>query len=441
MKPGSRVSKAKLLLVDDRPENLLAFESLLEDFDVDLLQARSGEEALKLLLHHDVALVILDVQMPGMDGYEVASLMQKGSRTRATPIIFVSATIRDMEHILRGYQSGAADFLTKPIDPVIFRNKVQVFLELERKSRELELSHMALEESLEDVRRLKEYNELLLNSIGEGIITLDSDGIISYANPAAMTLLGIDGIIVGNQIRDYLAEPEPDQLVATLLGHCMAEKTWEGHVHLHRRENNFPAELTATPFRKDGDGETAGITLVFEDITERQKREKELLRASEHDALTGLTNRRGFERILEERLQHERSRMSLLFIDLDDFKPVNDELGHQSGDLVLRELAERFARVTRDSDLVARLGGDEFCVLAHLSQREESSGVIAEKLLEAARETIPVDGREISVGASIGIAIPHFTTSAGELVEAADRAMYQAKRSGGGTWRLIHCHV
>lgn len=434
------MSKPQLLLVDDHPENLVAFESLLEDFDVDLLQARSGEEALQLLLRHEVALVILDVQMPGMDGYEVASLMQTGASTRRIPIIFVSAINRDMEHILRGYRSGAADFLTKPIEPLIFRSKVQIFLELDRKTRELEFQQMALEESLEDVRRLKEYNELLLNSIGEGIISLDADGIVSYANPAAMTLLGIDDIIVGNQIRDYLAEPEPDQLVSALLRHCLTDRPWEGQVQLKRRNQGFPAEITATPFHKDGDSEIAGITVVFEDITERQKRERELMQASERDALTGLTNRRGFERILEERLKRERHRLSLLFVDLDGFKPINDELGHQIGDQVLQELAERFRGVTRDSDLVARLGGDEFCVLAHLSQPEESSQVIAEKLLGAARETVQVNGQGVSVGASIGIAIPHLSTTPGELVQTADRAMYQAKRAGGDGYRLIHCH-
>lgn len=434
------MSRPQLLLVDDRPENLVAFESLLEDFDVDLLQARSGEEALRILLHHDVALVILDVQMPGMDGYEVASLMQKGSRTRAVPIIFVSAINRDMEHILRGYQNGAVDFLTKPVEPVIFRGKVQIFLELDRKTRDLELSHDALEESLDDVRRLQEYNEMLLSSIGEGIISLDPDGLISYANPAVQTLLRTNESLIGRQMRDYLADPDADHLVASLLQHCLTGKRWEGVVYLRRQDSSFPAELAATPFERGRDGTITGISVVFEDITERQQREQELIQASERDPLTELTNRRGFERVLEDRLHRQRHRLSLFFIDLDGFKPVNDRLGHQVGDLVLQELAQRFLQVTRDSDLVARLGGDEFCILAYLKQPEEGSVVIAEKLLAAAQTPMDINGHQISINASIGIALPHSTTTAEKLVDCADRAMYQAKRAGGAHYKLLYCH-
>lgn len=430
----------QLLLVDDRAENLVAFEHLLEDFDVSLLQARSGEEALQLLLHHDVALVILDIQMPDMDGYEVASLMRRASHTRTIPIIFVTAINRDMEHVLHGYELGAADFLTKPIEPVIFRSKVRVFLELDRKTRELAHMNQVLEQSLAELRRMQQYNALLLTSIGEGIISLDPQGVIRYANPAAHTLLAAESPLAGEPLRHCLVADDANEQVEDLLRLCLEDRRWQGIIRFRRRGGQFPAEVTATPFYQDGAGESmSGISLVFEDITERAEREEELLQASEQDPLTRLTNRAGFERELDDQLQRNRNRVIILFIDLDSFKPINDELGHHAGDEVLGELAKRFCQVTRSSDLVARIGGDEFCVVAPVSEPSRNAPAIARKLLQAARESIQLDSGAVTVGASIGVAIPGPTTTMGELVEEADKAMYRAKEAGGDDFRLAHC--
>jgi diguanylate cyclase (GGDEF)-like protein/PAS domain S-box-containing protein len=433
------VQTPRLLLVDDHPENLVAFESLLEDFEVELLQARSGDQALNLLLHHEVALVVLDIQMPEMDGYEVASLMGQTSHTRDIPVIFVTAINRDIDHMMRGYELGAVDFLTKPIEPLVFRSKVRVFLELDRKTRELEHSHQALEQSLAEVRHLKNYNETLLNSIGEGILSLDADGRIRYTNPAARTLLGTDDQAPGRHFSEFLAPGEGENRLQALFAQCEAHQRWEGVLYLCRHEQVFPAEITATPFQQNAHTAASGISLVFADITRRKEHERELIQASERDDLTGLTNRRGFERLLQERLQRERHRLSLVFIDLDGFKPTNDELGHQCGDRVLQELAGRFVEVTRESDLVARVGGDEFCVLALLGNPKADAPVIANKLLAATETTVRVEDGAARVGASLGVAVPHSHTTADELVEAADQAMYQAKRSGGDTHRLVLC--
>jgi two-component system, sensor histidine kinase and response regulator len=128
----------KCLLVDDLEENLLALSALLRaDDDVLLLTARSGQEALELLLVHDVALALLDVQMPNMDGFELAELMRGSERTRQVPIIFVTAGARDQRHLFKGYESGAVDFLYKPIEPHILRNKADVFFQLYRQKQQL----------------------------------------------------------------------------------------------------------------------------------------------------------------------------------------------------------------------------------------------------------------------------------------------------------------
>jgi signal transduction histidine kinase len=126
-----------VLLVDDTPENLVALGALLRRDGVELLQARSGKEALELLLEHDVSLALLDVQMPEMDGFELAELMRGAERTKHVPIIFVTAGARDPQRVFKGYESGAVDFLFKPIDPHILRSKVDVFLDLAAHRRDL----------------------------------------------------------------------------------------------------------------------------------------------------------------------------------------------------------------------------------------------------------------------------------------------------------------
>jgi CheY-like chemotaxis protein len=129
--------QAKILLVDDRPDNLLALSAILSSLGHDLVRAHSGEEALKAMLTDEFALVILDVQMPGMDGYATATHIKRRERTRSVPIIFLTATYADPQDAFRGYAAGAVDYITKPFDPWVLRAKVSVFVDLYLKNRQL----------------------------------------------------------------------------------------------------------------------------------------------------------------------------------------------------------------------------------------------------------------------------------------------------------------
>jgi len=142
------MTAVKCLLVDDLAENLAALRALLRDDEVELLEARSGREALELLLAHDVALVLLDVQMPEMDGFEVAELMRGSSRTRGVPIIFITAGAHDQNRVFKGYESGAVDFLHKPVDAHILRNKAGVFFELARQRAQIAAQLQEREQTL-----------------------------------------------------------------------------------------------------------------------------------------------------------------------------------------------------------------------------------------------------------------------------------------------------
>jgi len=138
--------KIKILIVDDRPENLLVLEQLLEKPGIEIVKATSGNDALALVLDHEFALVLLDVQMPDMDGFETAELMRGNSLTRQIPIIFVTAISKDQKYVFKGYDSGAVDYLFKPLEPHVLQSKVDIFLDLYKRKKELEISNRKLEE-------------------------------------------------------------------------------------------------------------------------------------------------------------------------------------------------------------------------------------------------------------------------------------------------------
>lgn len=146
--------RAKILLVDDRPENLVALEAVLGALDQTLVRANSGEEALKALLTDDFAVILLDVQMPGLDGFETAAHIKRRERTKDIPIIFLTAVSNGPHHTFRGYAAGAVDYLSKPFDPWILRAKVSVFVELHRKN-----------------QLLREQSALLAQRLSEGVGT------------------------------------------------------------------------------------------------------------------------------------------------------------------------------------------------------------------------------------------------------------------------------
>ena len=136
--------KIKILVVDDRPENLMAIEGVLERPDLSIITATSGNEALGLVLEHTFALILLDVQMPGMDGFEVAELMRGSEKSRHIPIIFLTAISKDDTHVFTGYEKGAVDYLFKPLDPLILRSKANVFVELFQQRKKLQQSNLDL---------------------------------------------------------------------------------------------------------------------------------------------------------------------------------------------------------------------------------------------------------------------------------------------------------
>jgi PAS domain S-box-containing protein len=179
---------ANVLLVDDRPENLLALEAILEPLDQNLIYAHSGEDALRQLLRHDVAVILLDVQMPELDGFETATLIKQRDRTSHIPIIFVTAISKDEEQVFRGYSAGAVDYVFKPFNPAVLRSKVSVFIELHEKNAQLrEQAELLKEQELAELRRESEERyRFLAEAQPDQIWTTQPNGELDYVNQRAL---------------------------------------------------------------------------------------------------------------------------------------------------------------------------------------------------------------------------------------------------------------
>jgi diguanylate cyclase (GGDEF)-like protein len=420
-----------LLIVDDYPENLISMRALLQRQDWLVITAASGFEALSLLLEHDVDLVLLDVQMPGMDGFEVARLMRGSQRTRLTPIIFLTANEQSQDAVIKGYASGAVDYLFKPFDPQILKPKVQALLEHQRNRRALQrLSH--------DLEVARAFNASVLDNAAEGILVVNEDGLIRFANPAMSRLLNAPvQDLQGQEFLDYLQKPHiPVWADSELLAGYQRGETLRLHDALLRTApgQQVPVALSCAPLP----AEQRAMVVTVLDMSVVRHLHQQLEFQAVTDPLTGLLNRRGFYQTVENLLlRGERSDSAwvLLYLDLDGFKRVNDSLGHDAGDRVLRWVSEQLKACLRPFDILARIGGDEFTALLDLEFTEQAAK-IAEKLIERVSICQQIDGLDIALGASIGIATyPDCGSSLDGLLRASDIAMYEAKRAGRQQYR------
>lgn len=431
-----------ILVVDDQNSNLIAMEAVFDGEPVELVKAGSGQEALKILLQRDFALVLLDVQMPVLDGFEVAEIMRSNPRTESTPIIFLTALSKEQRYIFRGYETGAVDYLFKPIDPEILRSKVRVFLELDRKNR-------SLRESLRLLQEERDNNQTLLRSLSEGLLGITQSGNVFYANPTAERMLNTSfRELIGRRLSDiFVLYGENGELADWSLTELMAscargERSARDDLFLRRDGEDVAVEISASPLQPDESSRQgmAGVVVVFRDVSSRRHNEKALTRKATMDSLTGLCNRAEFEHLLNVAVadanRHETS-LALLYIDLDRFKAINDTQGHHVGDLVLKAAADRLRECSRDVDVVARLGGDEFVVVLASNEPRRAGSLVSGKILQAFARVMDADGSKIQIGASIGIAIyPDDSTHSEDLLKCADKAMYQAKSSGRSNYRF-----
>ncbi|MFZ2491371.1 MAG: ATP-binding protein [Thermoanaerobaculia bacterium] len=260
-----------ILLVDDQPSNLLALESILVDIEgVTLVKAESGRRALKQLLDGEFAVVLLDVQMPELDGFETAALIRTRERSRDTPIIFLTALSRSETNVFRGYELGAVDYIFKPFHPDVLRSKVNVFVELFRKRRELE-------RQTQELARVNRQNQLILDAAAEGIFGIGLHAETTFVNPAAARMIGRrpDEIVRSNM--HALVHPTFPGVVTCSEESCALYATLHGRLTQEHAEDtffradgtSFPVEYLASPMR-DEESNLWGAVITFRDLTEKR---------------------------------------------------------------------------------------------------------------------------------------------------------------------------
>ncbi|MDQ2990801.1 MAG: diguanylate cyclase, partial [Pseudomonadota bacterium] len=451
-----------VLLVNDDPGALFALRAVLSDLDAEIVTASSGEQALMRLLKQDFCVILMDVKMTGIDGFETARLVRSRPRSHDTPIIFLTSHRATDIDRAKGYELGAADYLFMPVAPEVLKAKVQAFIDnaqtrqlhrqtdIERKSlsnaleRELEhvttlnqalRSEASARQHAEDIAQSAETERLIVEHAGEYVALLDSTATWLYASSSYQAEFGA-AIQPGASYLDIVHADDRERVLSVLTRTDIddAHKRLQYRV-LGRTERYFESD---TNLIRAPSGQVTQLVLVSRDITDRKEMEAYVLHQSFHDALTGLPNRLLLlDRLGQATAHRERlhAQVAVLFLDLDHFKEINDTLGHSAGDRVLQDVAERLIACVREGDTVARLGGDEFVVMLVGLQQIEDAALLAEKIIAAVSAPCQIEGSELHVRPSIGIAIfPEDGVTPDALLRNADIAMVHAKHDGGARY-------
>ena len=436
-----------LLIVDDNPVNLGVVVEYLEGAGYEVLVALDGEEALKRAAYSQPDLILLDVMMPGIHGFETCRRLRDDAGTAHIPVIFMTA-LDDVSDKVAAFQAGGVDYVSKPFQPEELLARVGIHLTLRRAQRNLAERNGALEveiaarrEAEAALRASEQSFRRLFETADDGIALLDPElGTIIDVNMRMLDLVRRSrGEMIGRRfvdmpafaaVRDWTAPGED----LHRLGLFKAEE-WT----LKRSDGSrLVVEVTATTC------EAGGRKLAqwnFRDISNRKEAEERIRYLALHDPLTGLANRSKFFDRLQLAIAAARRNggtVAALAIDLDHFKAVNDTHGHLIGDRLLEAVAGRIMSCLRDTDTAARVGGDEFVVALSGLDPEEDAEQVAARLLAAIKQPFPIDGKTLRISASVGIShYPADASDASGLVRAADTAMYRAKRCGRGAARLF----
>ncbi|MHC5596418.1 MAG: hybrid sensor histidine kinase/response regulator [Nostoc sp.] len=323
--------KVNILLVDDKVENLLALEAILEKLGENLVRATSGEEALRCLLHQDFAVILLDVQMPGMDGFETATLIRNRGRSRHTPIIFLTAFSTSDQMLFKGYALGAVDYLLKPLDPNILTSKVTVFVELFKKTEAIKQQAAQLVAVNTELRQSEERFRSLSTCSPVGIFEIDTEGGCKYTNPRYQAICGLKA--AESLEKRWLESVHPEdreRAVASWSAYiCQGRNYLEEFRFQTANSSVCWVQVRSSPMLS-GQGELLGYVGTLEDITERKQAEEvraqvireqtarqeaeaanrmkdEFLAVLSHELRTPLTSMLGWSKILRAKKLDEKA--------------------------------------------------------------------------------------------------------------------------------------
>ena len=293
--------------------------------------------------------------------------------------------------------------------------------------------------------QIKLYGTVFTNA-AEGMVITDADARILAVNPAFSTITGYAlGDVLGRTPAVLNSGRQGKEFYHKMWKELTEHGTWQGEIWNRRKDGEFYPEWLSVAAVRDEAGQTSHYIGVFTDISERKRNEARIHHLAHHDALTGLPNRLLLEDRIDQAMlgaRRNKRSMALIFVDLDRFKNINDTLGHEIGDVLLIEAAQRGLSVLRDTDTLSRLGGDEFVVVLSDIESRQDAMFVARKLLAALCQPYLLAGHELTVSASAGIALyPEDGQNTSELLRKADAAMYRAKDEGRNTFRFFSAEM
>jgi diguanylate cyclase (GGDEF)-like protein/PAS domain S-box-containing protein len=429
-----------VLVIDDDATVRLLARRFLQQAGFAVSEAADGLEGLVAFQQNRPGFILLDVDMPQMDGYTVCARIRSSGAGADVPILMITG-LDDLDSINRAYEASATDFATKPINWPLLVHRVRYMLRASRAFNRLKES----EARLANAQRIAQ--------LGDWDWDLES-GRMSWSEET-FRIFGLSPEEFDGTFESLLARIHPADRasVREAIEICRKERTPLSVEH-RVVDSGFPPRTVQEQgsFVIDEEGRAVRFIGTAQDITQRKQAEAQIRRLAYYDNLTGLPNREFFKELLGQAIdiaQRHNRLVATLFLDLDNFKRINDTLGHSAGDQLLEAVAERLRGSVRGSDAVARdgapavqrnvarLGGDEFTVLLSELDRAEDAGRVAQRILTNLLQPLTLAGQEVVVTPSIGIAVyPHDGEQVESLLKNADTAMYHAKSAGKNTFQF-----
>lgn len=454
----SNFTRRKILIVDDIPTNIAVLTEILMS-DYKMICATNGKDALKLAASSIPDLILLDIMMPGMDGYETCRQLKSNDRTQNIPIVFLTAKKEEADEV-KGLELGAVDYISKPFSSVILRHKVRIHIELklhrdnleeiiQERTIEISKSHEKLHQEIteriqiqEDLIEQRAYFLQLFENSPNGIMIIEPDGKIVEINKGFEKIFGYSAEELKGQYNKTLIVPQ-DMIAEDetfhkniLSGKIIDKETFR----CHKNGELIPVAFLGYPAMvKD---QIEGLFILYQDISARKRFEAQMLHQSFHDTLTGIPNRallmERITRSLERSKRRDDYHFAVLMIDLDNFKSVNDSIGHLAGDKFLIQFSEEIKQCIRSTDTIARMGGDEFAVLIEEFNGPGQVFRIAKRISDIGKSSFFVERNEIKISASIGIVLETKSYSNAEnILRDADIAMYRVKETEKSSFRVF----
>lgn len=415
-----------ILIVDDELSVRLLVRSCLRKAGFDVEEAEDGPQALSLFSSLNPDMVLCDVLMPGMSGYDVCTEMRKLDAGAHVPIVMLTG-LDDMQSIEDAYSVGATEFLVKPINSSLLPRRVRFLLRAN--------------EAFEKLKCSEERYALAASGTRDGLWDWDLRNDFVFYSPRWKELLGCQEQDIGDTLEDWLGRihsEDVENVRVDLKAHIESGfQHFESEYRIKTADGAFKWVLTRGLAIRDRDGRVSRMAGSMSDISRRMAFQERLEYSAVHDSLTGLPNRVFFydklQRALSIGAEHRDYKLAVIFLDLDRFKVINDSLGHLMGDRMLAEVARRIRGALRADDTLARFGGDEFTILFENIRDTATVTNAVARIQHALATPICLDGQEVVTSASIGVALsdPAYQLPE-EMLRDADTAMYEAKSNGPG---------